>query len=91
MLIFLFFTNVYKIWCIGNFMDKLGQSTYTLIQHSSDHCSQQTPFTRQYKVQALTNVVKYFIFKNAVPLSLQRGNEFNISSFHVKYVKCKYT
>lgn len=94
MLILLFFINVYKIWYIGKFMEKLVQSIYTLIKvvkQSSDHCGQQTPFTRQYKVQALTNVEKYFIFKNAVPLSQQRGNEFNISSFYVKYVNCKYT
>lgn len=69
-------------------------SIYTLIQvvkALSDCFCQQTPFIRQDKVQALTNVVKYLIFKNPVPLSLQRGNEFNISSFYMKYVNCKYT
>lgn len=68
-------------------MDELRQSIYTLIQAVLSLCCYQlTPFTRQDKGQALTNVVKYFIFKNPVPLSLLRGNEFNISSFYMKYV-----
>lgn len=32
MLILLFFMNVYKIWYIGKFMEKLVQSIYTLIK-----------------------------------------------------------
>lgn len=71
--------------------DSLYIHPYRLLWHSSDCCYQLTLFTRQDKGQALTNVVKYFIFKNPVPLSLVRGNEFNISSFYMKYVNWKYT
>lgn len=50
--------------------------------------SQLTPLAGQDNGLTLTNVVKYF--KNPVPLSLLRGNEFNI--FHVKRtVNRKYT
>lgn len=95
MLVLLPSTNVCKNWYINCLMSELRQSEcthwYKLLDYSYNCYSQLTPLAGQDKGLTLTNVVKYFIFKNPVPLSLLRGNEFNIFCIKRRIVNRKYT